>query len=412
MPAFPGALVRFLRDRKEGNFSMMFAVMTVPLLAAVAFTVDYNNMLRLRGELQNASDAATLYAARFYELNKALPPLSEINDFLAANGDFEGLVVTGYGFEDNEVKLDTRITYLPLIMSAVVNQNYDMDVRSAAFISPDTRIEVALVLDNTGSMASQGKIGGLKVAATNFTNTLFDAVKPTVSVKVGVVPFAQYVNVGTGNRNAAWMDVPADTASLTWRGCAGSRGSASDKLALTDDTPSERFPGIMNATCPRPLLPLSESRADVLAKIDDMNASGMTYIADGVMWGLRVLSPAAPFTEGVDPATTEAVVRKIMVVMTDGENTRAPNFPVSADHNGTKMSRADSWTQQACNYSRQQGVEVFTVTYGTQVPISAKNLMKRCASSPANFYDAASTDKLDEVFQEIALNLTRLRLSQ
>ena len=231
MPAFPGALVRFLRDRKEGNFSMMFAVMTVPLLAAVAFTVDYNNMLRLRGELQNASDAATLYAARFYELNKALPPLSEINDFLAANGDFEGLVVTGYGFEDNEVKLDTRITYSPLIMSAVVNQNYDMDVRSAAFISPDTRIEVALVLDNTGSMASQGKIGGLKVAATNFTNTLFDAVKPTVSVKVGVVPFAQYVNVGTGNRNAAWMDVPADTASLTWRGCAGSRGSASDKQA-------------------------------------------------------------------------------------------------------------------------------------------------------------------------------------
>ena len=83
-----------------------------------------------------------------YELNKALPPLSEINDFLAANGDFEGLVVTGYGFEDNEVKLDTRITYSPLIMSAVVNQNYDMDVRSAAFISPDTRIEVALVHAN------------------------------------------------------------------------------------------------------------------------------------------------------------------------------------------------------------------------------------------------------------------------
>lgn len=412
MPSLTGAFARFLRDRKEGNFSMMFAVMALPLLAAVAFSLDYNNMLRLRTELQNASDAATLYAARYFEIHKSLPPVSEVNDFLAANGQFEGLLITGYSYENNEVKLDTRIDYSPLIMGAVLSDDYQLNVRSAAFISPDTRIEVALVLDNTGSMAAQGKIGGLKVAATNFTNTLFDAVKSTVSVQVGVVPFAQYVNVGMANRNAAWMNVPDDTGSLKWYGCAGSRGSASDKLALTDDTPAVRFPGIMNAKCPSELLPLSNSRSDVLAKVDVMNASGMTYVADGVMWGLRVLSPQAPFTGAVDPATTEAIVRKIMVVMTDGENTRAPNLPDSPDHNGTSQARADAWTQQACTYARLQGIEVYTVTYGTQVPISAKNLMKRCASSPSNFYDAASTDKLDAVFQEIALNLTRLRLSQ
>lgn len=402
----------FLRDRKEGNFTMMFALLSLPLLAAVAFTVDYNNMLRVRGQLQNATDAATLYAARYYELNKSLPPQSEILDFLMSNSDFGTIVIKDYDYADNQVVLDTKVTYTPYIMSAVVQQDYSLGVHSAAFVSKDTRVEVALVLDNTGSMASSGKIQGLKVAATNFTNTLFDATKATVAVRIGVVPFAQYVNVGMGNRNAAWMDVPADTNSLHWNGCVGSRGSATDKLALTDDTPSVLFPGIMNATCPKPLLPLSSSRTDVLAKVSAMNASGMTYIADGVMWGLRLLTPVAPFTEAVDPATVDAEVHKIMVVMTDGENTRAPNLPNSPDHNGTSQSRADTWTQQACTYASQQGIEIYTVTYGTQVPISAKNLMKRCASNPANFYDAANTSKLDEVFQEIATNLTRLRLTQ
>ena len=52
------------------------------------------------------------------------------------------------------------------------------------------------------------------------------------------------------------------------------------------------------------------------------------------------------------------------------------------------------------------------MTFGTQVPISAKNIMKRCASSPANFYDAASSERLDQAFQEIARNLTMLRLTQ
>ena len=400
------------RDCERGNFSIIFAVLVLPLFAAVAFSVDYNNMLRMRNGLQNSTDAATLYAARYYELHKSLPAVSDINAFLAANGDYQGLTVTGYAYENNEVKLNTRISYNPLIMGAVATQDYTLSVQSAAFVSPDTRVEVALVLDNTGSMAAHGKIGGLKVAAANFTNTLFDAVKPTVDVRIGVVPFAQYVNVGMGNRNASWMNVPADTKSERWYGCVGSRGDASDKLALTDDNPSVPFPGIMNAACPEPIMPLSSSRIDVLDKVDNMKASGMTYIADGVMWGLRMLSPQAPLTEAVDPASTEAVVRKIMVVMTDGENTRAPNFPHSPNHNGTSQSRADSWTQQACNYSRKQGVEVFTVTYGTQVPISAKNLMKRCASGPANFFDAASTAKLDEVFQEIASNLTRLRLTQ
>ena len=66
-------------------------------------------------------------------------------------------------------------------------------------------IEVALVLDNSGSMAGT-YIADLRTAAQNLVNVVFTGFEGTDKVKVGVVPFAASVNVGPTNTNAAWMD--------------------------------------------------------------------------------------------------------------------------------------------------------------------------------------------------------------
>ncbi len=67
------------------------------------------------------------------------------------------------------------------------------------------RLELALALDNTGSMASSNKMTELKKAAKDLLATLQKAAKKADDVKVGIVPFATDVNVGTGNAGATWI---------------------------------------------------------------------------------------------------------------------------------------------------------------------------------------------------------------
>ena len=59
------------------------------------------------------------------------------------------------------------------------------------------KLNLALALDNTGSMASSSKMTALKAAAHNLLNTLKKAEKTPGDIKVSIVPFAIDVNVGT-----------------------------------------------------------------------------------------------------------------------------------------------------------------------------------------------------------------------
>ena len=68
------------------------------------------------------------------------------------------------------------------------------------------KLNLALVLDNTGSMAQSAKMTNLKTAAHNLLTTLQNAAKTPGDVKVAIVPFATDVNVGTSNVNANWID--------------------------------------------------------------------------------------------------------------------------------------------------------------------------------------------------------------
>jgi hypothetical protein len=67
----------------------------------------------------------------------------------------------------------------------------------------------------------------------------------------------------------------------------------------------------------------------VLNTIRNMRADGYTHVAEGVGWGLRVLSPGEPFTEGVSYDNKD--ITKAMVLLTDGENT----FDSEYNHNGS-----------------------------------------------------------------------------
>ena len=96
------------------------------------------------------------------------------------------------------------------------------------------KLEVALALDNTGSMASSGKLTNLKTASHNLLTTLQNAAKKPGDVKVAIIPFDTTVNLGTNYKNNSWFDVscsamgsPSGCTSSNWKnyweGCVADR---------------------------------------------------------------------------------------------------------------------------------------------------------------------------------------------
>src|SRR6516165_8927781 len=70
----------------------------------------------------------------------------------------------------------------------------------------ESRLRVALVLDNTGSMADAGKITALQTATKNLLNQLKAAATNNGDVYVSIIPFVKDVNVGSTNYSATWID--------------------------------------------------------------------------------------------------------------------------------------------------------------------------------------------------------------
>lgn len=115
-------------------------------------------------------------------------------------------------------------------------------------------LEIVMVMDNSGSM-SGNRISTLERAARDLVTNLFgqETIHPTITI--GIVPFAATVNVGTGYRNASWMDRDGlssihfnnfdssqktrfelfdDLDNVTWGGCVEARPYPLD----VNDTPA------------------------------------------------------------------------------------------------------------------------------------------------------------------------------
>lgn len=457
-------LTKMLCSDRRGNFAVVGSVAMIPLIGAAGLAMDFTNMSRSGAALQNAGDAAVLFAARYFEVHNKLPTKSDVSKFVEANysGAIESLK---FYVKDDEIFVEARSAFQPVIMNMFSKDELAVTTMSAAPLPKDVDLEIVLSLDTTFSMSADDKIGSLKVAASNFINTMFDKANHRSRVSIGLVPFAQYVNVGLGNRNQVWMSVPADqtinngttcnmrqdvlskkncrwekrtkdgiphdvevcdyeygkpyevcgesTTTVKWNGCVGSRKfptNLRDKSQKFDKV-EQKFPGVMNEYCQSPVAPLTTDRGSLIAQVNSFYASGETYVADGVMWGLRVLSPHAPFTEGKKPHQVKGELRKIMVLMTDGENQRSPEVPTRPNHWNPDRAKAKDWTKQACKQAKKVGVEVFTITFGNAVPAASKKIMRKCATSTDHYFNASDSDHLNEAFAKIAATLTRVRLT-
>jgi von Willebrand factor type A domain len=318
------------------------------------------------------------------------------------------------------------------------------------------KAEVALVLDTTGSMEGS-KLIGLKKAAKDLVDKTYDKTGALEKIKFSVVPFAQYVNVGTQHRGQGWLNVapdgPVNVCKLekpvtnkwgcttktgtwyddgkpvnysyeecagyeygpeqnvckieqqTWHGCVGSRTAPLDRQVSLAGQP---ITGIMNIECASPMKRLSNSKSDLKTAIDDFDAMGETYMAPGLMWGWRAMSPTSPFNDG-GPKTGPDRARKVIVLMTDGVNTASASSPT---HEGWDSNDANQTTLAVCQNIKADGIEIYAIAFDVTDP-AALNVLQTCATSAVtHYFTAQSTTSLNAAFQRIGDSLTKVRLKQ
>jgi len=213
---------RFLRD-EAGNYAMIFALAAPAIFGSVSIAMETSSMYRSRAILQNALDAAALATGKHLAVTIDDAELETYaRDFFDANIENEldpSKVSMDFEFVDVEdsgkrVRLTANYDY-PRLTGFLGTNEILMDIVSEVAAGNRT-IEVAIVIDNSGSMGSytgstsKTRMENAKEAAEDLATQLFNLANISNKedpVRISVVPFAASVNIGPDNRGEDWMDM-------------------------------------------------------------------------------------------------------------------------------------------------------------------------------------------------------------
>jgi Flp pilus assembly protein TadG len=372
-------LQRFRRDER-GVVLILFTLLVMPLMLIVGVAIDFSQTLVVKRQLSAAVDAAALSLGTQPNLDDEEAE-QKAEDFIhahypeAAIGRLKSFSVRR---EDDMIDVSATAELDTSFLRIAGYDTLNVTVNNRV-IRKQNKLEVVMVLDNTGSMAGT-KIAALKTAANELVDILFGTAEESDYVKIGLVPFANAVNVGADKRGAVWLDEATPAAlngqhvtqngsgitfslfrvfqelNVAWKGCVRSRDgfdltdaapTAADKRTLftpyfapdeplihannyigNDTTPQTDFShyrnrsnvpsGGPNFNCPRAIQDLTNVKTSITSAIAVMAANGQTVIPEGIAWGWRVISPGSPFTAGAPYDDQETI--KAVIVLTDGDN--------------------------------------------------------------------------------------------
>jgi Flp pilus assembly protein TadG len=197
-----GAELRGFRRNSSANVAMMFGLAMVPIIIAAGVGVDYARAALTRSQMSDALDAAALAVGSTQGLDEAgAKKLAQ--KYFEANykGDTSHKMptVTVDNFDSVKGSVSLKIDYTmdTAVLKAVGLKTMPVDT-SSTVVWGQTKLWVALVLDNSLSMNQSSKMTSLRSAAKDLLTTLKKAASQDGDVLVGIVPFANDVYAGTG----------------------------------------------------------------------------------------------------------------------------------------------------------------------------------------------------------------------
>jgi Flp pilus assembly protein TadG len=344
------SLDRFRRD-EDGAIVIFSVFMFLMIVLLGALGVDMMRFEMERAKLQSTLDRAVLAAA---DIDQTMVPTDVVNEYFTKSG--LGGTVTGVNVSQGLGYRSVSVTARKSINTQLIHMLGVETMSAPAAGAAEERVdsvEISLVLDVSGSMASNGKIGNLRTAGNQFIDAIFANTEQD-KVSISIVPYNGQVNVGPDlidkynitnrHNNSYCVDLPASvyTSAALSRNLpmpqhvfadTYNSSNTSSSYSTTSMTPSST-----NRWCdPNPVNRIRVHSNNVLqlkGHIDNLQPVGATSIDAGMRWGSALLDPTArsvvtelvaenkviaPFA-GRPLEYNDPEVLKVIVLMTDGEH--------------------------------------------------------------------------------------------
>jgi Flp pilus assembly protein TadG len=384
-------LRRFCTDAR-GNFAIFFGLAIIPVVGAMGAAFDYSLANASRTDLQASLDNTALMLSKMMPLTDTQLSTQGWQIFQANLGTTSPLVFQQSDLAitqtTNKLTLQINTTYNTQLASVLklVGMSTSFPVGAhTEVVWGNSRLRVALVLDNTGSMSQSGKIGALKTATSNLLTQLQNAANVNGDVYVSIIPFVKDVKVDpASNYTASWIDwtawdaangsnqcsIPGHTTQSgctsagicsntqyttrsscqshsgtwtlgvwswvhanhnTWNGCltdrgvSGGPGTGADYdqnvNAATPGVPASLFPAEQFSACPQAMIGLSYDWTALNTEVNNMSPNGSTNQPIGLVWGWQSLVGGEPFPPA--PAMDpNYTYNQYIILLSDGLNTQ------------------------------------------------------------------------------------------
>lgn len=433
------------RRAEGGNIAVMFAFAIVPILGFIGAAVDYSRVNSARTAMQTAIDTAALMVSKDVTATATAGDINSMAQkyFSALYNRPEATNVsitakyTNSASTGSQLVLTGSATMATDFMKVAGYPTIDFGASSTT-VWGTTKLRVAMVLDNTGSMSSSGKMTALKASAKSLIDQLSTSAKTPGDVYISIIPFAKDVNVGTANVNATWLkwNGQSDTwdennGSCTsysggskpttksacqnkngtwtvanhsaWNGCVTDRDQNYDILstAPTTMTSATLFPAEQATACPVQIMGLSYDWTALKSKVDSMNPSGNTNQAIGMAWGWLSLLQQAPLNAPVEDPNFKYT--KVVILLSDGDNTQ--------NRFSSTISAIDARQKLLCDNAKAAGVQIYTIQVNTDGSANS-SVMSYCASNSSNFFSTTSSSGIGTAFSSIGSALSKLRVAK
>jgi Flp pilus assembly protein TadG len=450
-------LKNLLRDQR-GIAGPIIALAFTAIISSVGASIDYARAQMAQAKLSDSLDGAALAAGSIVNAQPT-QVVSVAQNYFNVNfpQGYMDANIAPLQFINNVQDAPPIITAsatIPTIFMGIVGID-TMTVSAHTEVARNSGgLELVLVMDNTGSMAGT-KLAELKSSATELVNILFGKAAVKDDLWIGLVPFAQAVNVG--KTHTSWLDSTVfNWGPTTWGGCVDAQTSVIDQSDNPPTTTANKLRAYYwpsdsnntwmttskgkttyssitstrgpNAYCSQAVTPMTNQKAAILSGINSMVANGNTHVNLGAVWGWRMLSPRwrglwggtmdannLPLDYGTENMT------KVAIILTDGQNTinnsdRTAYWYLSDNKLGTTngtnaVKELDKRTLAVCNAMKAKGIVVYTLLYDLN-STSIASLYTQCASKPDYFFNSPDTATLHNAFQTIGDSLSNLRISQ
>src|SRR3569833_2357964 len=395
-----------IRTARSGNVAISFAFATLPIIGGVGAAVDYSHANSVKVALQAALDSTALMLSKEAANDtSAARQTNAVKYFKAMFTRPEGtnltLTATYTTSGGSAVVVNGQVDVPTVFMGVMGFSKITVNGSSTAKWGSQ-RLRVAHALDNTGSMADDGKMTALKAATKTLLAQLKAAAGTNGDVYVSIIPFSKDVNVGSSNYTGNWIDwddwesangswqyVQTCSGSSrrgrsrcsgsnqwvvanhnTWNGCITDRDQSFDQT-ITAAIPSDAdlpngqastlYPAEQYGQCPVAMMGLNYDWTTMNSLVDSMTPNGNTNQPIGLVWAWQSLVGGGPLTA---PAKdSNYTYQDIIILMSDGLNT-ADRWYQAQTPVDNRMYQTGNGSGTCANI-KATGITIYTVQVNT-----------------------------------------------